>query len=344
MIALLTALLVSVIAGIVEFSFISYGFERYGLFLVVSLLIIFSAVYLLVFFLLNNFIFEKINPIYKTINNLKPHENNLHKERDKKDVIEDLNREVEDWATNKTQEIDQLKEMERYRSEFLGNVSKELKTPILNVQSYIFSLLDGNIDDPSLNKKYLERAKNSVGRLINIVNDLDTITGLDSGDVNIHFENFDIVALTEEVFDHQLFKAQKEGIELNLKNRNEKPTMVHADRKRIKEVLMNLVVNSITYGHNGGKTVVDFIDLENNILVEVTDNGLGLPNDNMPRIFERFYRVDQSRSRNKGGTGLGLAIVKHIVEAHNQTINVKSVEGEGSTFAFTLRKGVHQTA
>ena len=341
-IALLIALLAAFITGIVELAFVFLEREGYSTLMVVSIVLVFIAVYLLTFLLLNNFIFEKINPIYKTINKLEKSEDKLRKELDKKDMIDDLNREVEDWATDKTQEIDQLKDMAKFRQEFLGNVSRELKTPIYNVQEYIVALLNGGIDDSSKNRLYLENAEKSTGKLVNIVEDLDIITQLDSGGIKIKFENFDIVQLTREIFKLQEKEAQKQMINLDLKNNNANRLMVHADRQRIQEAMANLVVNSIKYGKKNGCTSVDFIDLEDNILVEVSDNGMGIPNEDLPRIFERFYRVDKTRSRNQEGTGLGLAIVKHIVEAHNQIINVKSQEDKGSCFAFTLRKGVSQ--
>jgi len=357
--AIYIALLAALFTGAAELLFIYFSVDNHVLLVAASVVIVFVAVYLLVWLLLGDFIFHKINPIYNTINKLKKSEKSLQmepderdmaddpdesgkslrKEMEKRDVTDDLNREVEDWASGKTEEIDQLKEMENYRKEFLGNVSHELKTPIFNVQGYILTLLDGGIDDPSINTLYLERAEKSINRLINIVGDLDTISRLDSGEVKIKFENFDVVELTKEVFELQEVRAQKANVTLKLKNRRVRPMMVHADRLRIQEAMVNLVVNSIKYGCKNGCTSVDFIDMEDRIMVEVSDNGLGIPNEDLPRIFERFYRVDKSRSRNQGGTGLGLAIVKHVMEAHNQAINVRSKEGQGTVFTFTLMKG-----
>ena len=357
--AIYIALLAALFTGATELLFINYQVDNHLLLVSASVVIVFVAVYLLVWLMLGDFIFHKINPIYNTISKLRKSEKSLQKELeerdmtdnpeesdkklrkelDNRDLTDDLNREVEDWASGKTEEIDQLKEMENYRKEFLGNVSHELKTPIFNVQGYILTLLDGGIDDPSINKLYLERAEKSINRLINIVGDLDTISRLDSGEMKIEFENFDVVELTREVFELQEVRAQKAEISLKFKTRQTRPIMVHADRLRIQEALINLVVNSIKYGSKNGCTSVDFIDMEDRIMVEVSDNGLGIPNEDLPRIFERFYRVDKSRSRNQGGTGLGLAIVKHVMEAHNQTINVRSREGEGTIFTFTLMKG-----
>ena len=337
--ALYVALVAAVVTGTVEMLFVNSTLQRFSPLMAASVVLVFGAVYLLVYLLLSNYIFHKMNPIYTTISNLKESETKLKKELDRKDMDVDLNREVEDWANNKTREIDQLKEMELYRKEFLGNVSHELKTPIFNVQGYVHSLLDGGLDDPSASRVYLERAEKSINRLINIVSDLDTISGLDSGEVKIQFENFDIVKLAREVFELQEMRAQKQGITLKLKNNATTPIMVHADRRKIQDTLVNLVVNSIKYGNLDGCTLVGFTDLEDRILVEVSDNGVGIPNEDIPRVFERFYRVDKTRSRNQGGTGLGLAIVKHVIEAHNQTIRVKSKEDKGTCFSFTLRKG-----
>lgn len=337
--AIYIALIATALTVVVEMLFIHTDMERHLAVVIASAALVMAGVYLLAYYMLSDFIFRKINPIYKTIHNLKVPEKNLRREMENPDLVEDLNREVSDWAMKKTDEIDRLREMERYRKEFLGNVSHELKTPIFNVQGYVLTLLEGGIDDPSVNKLYLERAEKSITRLINIVADLDTITRLDTGEMKISFGNFDIVQLTREVFDLQEVRAQKAGIKLRFKNRQERPVMVHADRNRIQEALINLVVNSIKYGSESGTTTVDFLDMEDNIMVEVADNGLGIPNDDLPRIFERFYRVDKSRSRHQGGTGLGLAIVKHVIEAHNQTINVRSKEKKGTSFTFTLRKG-----
>jgi two-component system, OmpR family, phosphate regulon sensor histidine kinase PhoR len=332
------AFFTAVITGLAEMIFIYTALEKQLPAVITSILVVFAAVYFLVNYLLSEFIFQKINPIYKTINNLNLPADNIRNELGKENLIEDLNREVVDWAKGKTRELEQLREMSDYRREFLGNVSHEMKTPIFNVQGYILTLLDGGIDDPAINKLYLQRAEKSINRLINIVSDLDTISRLDTGEVKIKFETFDIVELAREVIELQDMRAQKQGVRLKLKNNFDKSLMVLADRKRIQEVLINLVINSIKYSSKNGVTNIDFHDMDDNIMVEVADNGVGIPNADLPRIFERFYRVDKSRSRNQGGTGLGLAIVKHIIEAHNQKINVRSTEKKGTSFTFTLKK------
>ena len=293
---------------------------------------------IVVHILIVRFIYEKINPIYKTIQNLSIPEKQLKKELQRRDVISDVNREVAEWAETKSQEIDKLKQMENYRKEFLGNVSHELKTPIFNIQGYVLTLLDGALHDPSINKKYLERTEKSINRLISIVEDLESISKLESKVLKLDLEKVNIVQLVGEVFEAQEIRAKDRNIRLAFNKDYDSPIWVLADKKRVFQALTNLVVNSINYGKEGGRTKVSFMDMNENILIEVNDNGMGIPSSDIPRIFERFYRVDKSRSRDQGGTGLGLAIVKHIVEAHNQTINVRSNLNEGTSFVFTLKK------
>jgi two-component system phosphate regulon sensor histidine kinase PhoR len=255
-----------------------------------------------------------------------------------KDIIHKVNEEVTEWAQDRRQEIEELKKLEAYRREFLGNVSHELKTPLFNIQGYILTLLDGGLDDPSINKEYLERSGKNIERMISIVEDLEVISRFETGELKLDILNFDIVALVTDVIELLEVKAKKKNIHQKIVRENEKPLFVKADKERIRQVLINLLDNSIKYGTDGGKTKVSFFDMDENILIEVTDNGLGVDSKDVPRLFERFFRVDKSRSREQGGSGLGLAIVKHIIEAHHQTINVRSSIGVGTTFAFTLQK------
>jgi two-component system phosphate regulon sensor histidine kinase PhoR len=255
-----------------------------------------------------------------------------------KDIISKVNEEVTEWAQDRRQEIEELKKLEAYRREFIGNVSHELKTPLFNIQGYILTLLDGGLDDPTINKEYLERSSKNIERMISIVEDLEVISRFETGEMKLDMINFDIVELSTDVIELLEVKAKKKNIRLNLAREYEKPLFVNADKERIRQVLINLVDNSIKYGTDGGKTKVGFFDMDENILIEVTDNGLGVDSKDIPRLFERFFRVDKSRSREQGGSGLGLAIVKHIIEAHHQTINVRSTIGVGTTFAFTLQK------
>ena len=301
---------------------------------------LFGAIsYFLVLFVLNKYINEKMQPIYKTIREV-PISGKKEKllEKFSSTNISDVQKEVEEWAKNQTLEITRLKDLERYRKEFVGNVSHELKTPIFNIQGYVLTLLEGGIDDPKINKLYLQRSEKSIDRMISIVEDLESITKLDSGELKLNFVNFDLVKLTEEVFELAQMLAIERNITLQFATKSDKPVMIYADRKRIMEVMNNLVGNGIKYGKKKGNVKIGFYDLHETILIEVSDNGIGMDKNDLPRVFERFYRVDKSRSREQGGTGLGLSIVKHIIEAHDQTINVKSIADKGTTFTFTLEK------
>ena len=254
------------------------------------------------------------------------------------DVVSDLNREVKDWADNQVEELKRLREMERYRKDFLGNVSHELKTPIFNIQGYLLTLLDGGMEDESINRLYLKRGEKSINRLISIVEDLDSIARLESGEFKVNHETFNLVLVLEEVIDYMEMPARQRTIRITVEGGFNKEIWVKADRKLIVEVIENLVNNSIKYGKEGGKTTIGFVDSGKQILVNITDNGIGIAKKDLPRIFERFFRVDKSRSRESGGTGLGLSIVKHTLHAHQQTITVRSKAGSGSTFTFTLDK------
>ncbi len=253
--------------------------------------------------------------------------------------METLTREVKKFATDKKLEIEMLQVREAYRREFLGNVSHELKTPLFTVQGYLSTLVDGAMDDKSVRKKYLKRAEKGVERLIYIVEDLDMITKLESGDLNLEFSNFDIVDLIQNVFDLLEMKADKKKITLGFESSNIQSVYVHGDKDKIQQVVENLIVNSIKYGRVGGNTEVTIVNLTNKkVLIRVTDNGEGIEQQNIPRLFERFYRVDKSGARSEGGSGLGLSIVKHIIEAHKEKIYVESEYGIGSEFSFTLEK------
>jgi len=301
---------------------------------------LFSASFFIIKFFLEKFIYEKIKPIYKTIFNLKNQKNkDQNQDEFNKDIISSVNQQVINWAKDKKDEIEELKKMETYRREFLGNVSHELKTPIFNIQGYILTLLDGGLEDPNINREYLLRTEKSIDRMIHIVQDLETISKFESGELIIQKQTFDIISLVKEVFEFLEINAQKKNIQLIFNQVYEKPIMVKADKEKIQQVLINLIDNSIKYGNSDGKTKISFFDMDENMLIEITDSGIGVAQQDIPRLFERFYRTDKGRSREQGGTGLGLAIVKHIIEAHRQTINVRSKIGVGTTFAFTLKKG-----
>ena len=253
--------------------------------------------------------------------------------------MQTLTQEIDRFARDKKIEIESLKVREEYRKEFFGNVSHELKTPLFTVQGYILTLLDGAINDKSIREKYLLRASKGIERLGYIVKDLDMITKLEVGDLRLKIETFDIVELTKSVFEMLEMKAAKKKITLTFDRDYPNPIMVNADKERIQQVLVNLVVNSLKYGNHKGTTEISIENLiKNKVIVRVTDNGEGIGQTHLPRLFERFYRVDKSGSRKEGGSGLGLSIVKHIIEAHHEKIYVESEYGVGSEFSFTLEK------
>jgi two-component system phosphate regulon sensor histidine kinase PhoR len=239
----------------------------------------------------------------------------------------------------KIREVKELRNVENYRKEFIGNLAHELKTPVFNIQGYIHTLLDTDLNDVELNRKFLSRAGASTDRLADLIQDLDQITSFESGNIPLEITRFDVVKMAKETIEMLEESAIQKQIRLRLRNSNEKPIMVEGDRKRISQVFINLIVNSINYGKENGETRVRFYDMGDNVLIEIADDGIGIAMEHLPRIFERFYRVDKSRSRNEGGSGLGLAICKHIIDSHNQSISVRSTEGVGSTFSFTLKKG-----
>ena len=306
-------------------------FTDYGSFFIRVLVFIVLSV-LLLYYILNKLFYEKIRVIYKNIYKFKG--TSSIKDLD----IGKVEKEAEEWAEAKEKELEQMQENENYRREFLGNVSHELKTPIFNIQGYVQTLLDGGLSDEDINIKYLQRTNKSVDRMINIVEDLESISRLESEDKDLDIQRVNIVNIAKEVFDQLEMKSNKMTISLELDNQS-KTDFVIGDPDKLQQVFMNLVSNSIKYGKPNGKTRVRFFDMEDNVLVEVADDGIGIDEESLPRLFERFYRVDKNRSRDIGGTGLGLSIVKHILESHNTTINVRSTKGVGSTFSFILKKG-----
>jgi two-component system phosphate regulon sensor histidine kinase PhoR len=302
---------------------------------------VFIFTYFLTKYFLEKFIFEKVKPIYKIIQSMKLTRDEKKAWRNElgEDMISQVSKDVMDWAESKRAEIAQLQKVETYRREFLANVAHEIKTPISNIQGYISTLLAGAMDDQNINRDYLVKTEKNIDRLIELVDDLDIISSLESGEVQLQNTRFDLHTLTKEVFEFLEDNAKAANIKFIYGNEEHTPIWVTADRERIRQVLVNLLENSIKYGREGGRTKVSFYDMDENYLIEVSDNGLGIEEQHIPRLFERFYRVDKHRSRTEGGTGLGLAIVKHIIEAHKQTINVRSSEKIGSTFSFTLKKG-----
>ncbi|WP_298754361.1 ATP-binding protein [uncultured Psychroserpens sp.] len=282
------------------------------------------------------FIYRRVKKIYDDLTLLES--TSLRKQPITTDMAT-LTEEIDKYARDKKLEIETLKVREEYRKEFLGNVSHELKTPLFTVQGYLLTLLDGAIDDKNVSEKYLNRASKGLERLIYIVKDLDMITKLEVGDLRLDIETFDIVELVESVFELLEMKAAKKKISLMFDIDYNEPILVSADKDRIQQVLSNLIVNSIKYGKEKGTTEISIENLiKNKVIVRVTDNGEGISQINIPRLFERFFRVDKSGSRKEGGSGLGLSIVKHIIEAHDEKIYVESEVGVGSEFSFTLEK------
>ena len=296
-----------------------------------SLVLFFWFSVVLIYQVVKLYIHSKISVIYKNIYTHKGVTRFVDVD------IDSVEKEVEDWAIQKENEILQMKASETYRREFIGNVSHELKTPIFNIQGYILTLLDGGLYDEEVNMKYLKRTSKSVDRMINIVDDLEVITRLETEETQLEIGEFNIVELAKDVLDQLELKANESKIELSIQ-KEILTEFVLGDIDKIQQVFANLMSNSIKYGKEGGRTEVRFFDMNENILIEIADDGIGISEMDLPRLFERFYRVDKNRSRKIGGTGLGLAIVKHIIEAHNQTINVRSTIDVGSTFSFILKK------
>ena len=299
----------------------------------------FVGVSLFALWIITKYVAYKLRPIYSTVFSRDVHTAEMLDElKDKR--VEEISNELSSWADDNDKEIARLKDVEKFRKQYLGNVAHELKTPVFNIQGYISTLLDGGIDDELINRKYLERADKSVNRMINIIRDLDTISALENDMEMMHPETFDIVALAKEIAEQCEMEAAKKKISIVVKFSQNLPSRfwVSADKFYIGQVLENLIMNSIRYGKEGGQTKLDFRDMLDKVLIEVEDNGIGIAKSDAPRVFERFYRTDTGRSREQGGTGLGLAIVKHIVEGHGERVSVRSEVGVGSTFTFTLKK------
>ena len=299
--------------------------------IIFSFIVFFLATIVLIYYIVKRFFHERIKVIYKNIYKFQSASNALELD------INKVEKQAEDWADAKEEELNTYKRDENFRREFIGNVSHELKTPIFNIQGYVQTLIEGGLYDEKINMKYLERANKSVDRMINIVEDLELISALETQENLLDIRPFNLVELIKELFEAFEMKASQMNIKLELNN-EANSEMVMGDRNKIQQVFLNLLSNSIKYGKQGGKTKVQLFDMEESILIEVADNGIGIGSASLNRIFERFYRADKNRSREIGGTGLGLAIVKHILEVHNQTISVRSTKDVGSTFSFILEK------
>jgi two-component system phosphate regulon sensor histidine kinase PhoR len=304
-----------------------------------SFVIIWAGSYGLILFTLEKFIYRKIKLIYKLIHQTKAtkKEEVYFKYILPQKSIDDVRQDVEEWGEKRNKEIELLKQNEAYRKEFLQNLAHEFKTPVFAIQGYVDTLLSGAMDDPSVRKKFLENTAKNADRLVNLMNDLDEISKLERGEQVLYKQNFIIQDLLREVFDSLSINTQEKSIKAIIKKGCEAPLGVFADKEKIKQVLINLVENACKYGRTNGNIVASVYRTdEQHVLVEVSDDGIGIDEEHLPRIFERFYRTDEARSRDKGGTGLGLAICKHIIEAHGQSIHVRSTPNVGTTIGFTL--------
>ncbi|MCB4798515.1 sensor histidine kinase [Neotamlana laminarinivorans] len=334
--ALYTSLYVTVLTTLLASVFLLLFYELKWYLPLAFAVIVYISCFIIIQFRVERFIYKRVKKIYDDLTLLES--TTLRKGAITTDM-RTLTEEIDKFAKDKKIEIETLKVREEYRKEFLGNISHELKTPLFTVQGYILTLLDGAMDDKVIRKKYLERASKGIERLGYIVKDLDMITKLEVGDLSLQTEAFDIIELAKSVFEMLEMKAAKKKITLTFDLEYKTSIIVKADKERIQQVLVNLVVNSIKYGREKGTTEISVENLiKNKVIVRVTDNGEGISSENIPRLFERFFRVDKSGSRKEGGSGLGLSIVKHIIEAHDEKIYVESEFNVGSEFSFTLEK------
>lgn len=328
--ALALAVPIGLLLGVVE--------KKWGVGLI-YFAIVFTGSYFLISFVLERFIYRKIKLIYKFIYQTKAtkREETYYKYILPKKSIDEVREDVEAWASEKKQEIDLLRTNEQFRKEFLQNLSHEFKTPIFAIQGYVDTLLQGALENPAVNKRFLEKAAANIDRLTNLLTDLDEISKLERGELHLLKQNFVIQDLVKETFESISIVAEQKNIRCSIKKGCESPLAVFADKEKIRQVLLNLVENSIKYGRQNGSITASMYNTDGrHILVEISDEGIGIAEKFLPRIFERFYRTDTGRSLDATGSGLGLSICKHIVEAHGQTIHVRSREDVGTTIGFTL--------
>lgn len=317
---------------------IARNFHNLDLAVIIILPLLTACVtFLTFFFFIRAFITEKLKILYRSVRKGKFNEQSKNEFRMTSYVIRDAEIETKKWTEARIAEISYLREKEEFRKEFLGNLAHELKTPVFSIQGYILTLLDGGLEDETVNRKFLERASKATERMTAILEDLDSIAKLEVNQLSLDYSNFDVKLLISEIMEELNQFASTKHMAIRF-SKNYDPIFVHADRNKIGQVLTNLISNSIAYGDMGGTTFIRFYELDGIVTIEVSDNGPGIPEEDLPRLFERFYRVEKSRNRNEGGSGLGLAIAKHFVEAHGQTINVRSTLGIGSTFTFGLDK------
>jgi len=338
-ISIATSLLLSLVVCFFFYFISLFFFEAVPFF---TLFILYVIVFLLSLtslkILYSQYIFGNLNKIYREIIKLKnPNEPIRSFQESGTDITSEIQNVLVGWSKESKQEIDNLKQLEIYRREFLSNVSHELKTPIFSAQGYIHTLIDGGIDDVDINVLYLNKAAKSIDRLVSMVDDLESISKLEAGELIVEIRTFDLTDLIHDAIDSLEIQSKEKKINLSIVEESKRPIYVNGDRDLVRQVIVNLLVNSIKYGVQGGETIISYADGGDKIIVDLADNGIGIEKVHLARLFERFYRVDKSRSREQGGTGLGLAIVKHIIEAHHQYISVQSEIGKGTTFSFSLQ-------
>ena len=300
-------------------------------------LFLFAFSVIITYLLLEIFINRKIRLLFRMVQTYKMSSSDFNLNMNE-DILSASEVEILKLAKKTNTELAKLKSEEKFRREFIGNLAHELKTPIFSIQGYILTLLEGGLEDSSVNKKFLKRASKGVERMNKIIMDLDMISRFESDRINMDFRENNIVEICEEIIESLELKAKEYSTVLRLAKNYDNPILVNCDKDKIGQVIQNLLINAIKYSEKNSEVIIRFTDVESNLLIEVEDNGLGINKSHINRLFERFYRVDKSRARNEGGTGLGLSIVKHIIEAHGHNVQVRSTEGEGSTFFFTLTK------
>lgn len=307
-----------------------------SLFLYLAIILVSGITSYLIFYLIvRKFINDRLSVLYRSIRKGKFTSTSDLKFKLTEDSIAKAETDTQDWSAEKQKEIVRLQEQAKFRREFLGNLAHELKTPIFSIQGYLLTLLEGGLEDNNVNVMFLERASKATDRMVHLIEDLDQIMKMEVNELPLDIREFNLKELVKEIFESLEAESQEKSIKLKFEKQYE-PIYVKGDRAKISQVFINLLRNSIAYGNEGGKTTVRFYVVDDSVTIEVSDNGPGIDEASIKRIFERFYRVEKSRNRNDGGSGLGLSIVKHIVEAHQQTINVRSTEGMGTTFVFTL--------
>jgi two-component system phosphate regulon sensor histidine kinase PhoR len=329
-----TALVLALPIGLLVYIIVNNWLWAVGAFVVIA-----GGAYFLISFVLERFIYRKIKLIYKFIHQTKAtrKEETYYKYILPQKSIDEVREDVEAWAEENKQEIELLRRNEQFRREFLQNLSHEFKTPVFAIQGYVDTLLAGALANPEVNKKFLEKAAKNVDRLTHLLNDLDEISSLERGELVLYKKNFVIQELVKDVFESLSIKAEATTIHCSIKKGCESPLTVFADKEKIRQVFINLIENSIKYGKQGGAITASMYKTDGkHILIEISDDGIGINERHLPRLFERFYRTDEGRSIDVTGSGLGLSICKHIIEAHEQTIHVRSTEAVGTTVGFTL--------